>query len=135
MNGGGGGDVAVQAMIDHLRGLKKLPEDVVKVAVEDVQRAARATAAAGTTPDGKPWVQTKDGRKPLAHAAERITAKALGRVIVVTLKGIEVIHNFGTKWNPKRQVLPDGGAGIPKNIATAIRATAGRVFSRAMGGG
>lgn len=129
------GDVALDAMFDHLRGLKKLPEDVCKAAADEVLRAARATAAAGTTPDGTPWQATKGGGRPLEHAAERLSVNVIGRLIVLTLKGVEVVHNFGTKWNPKRPILPDGGAGVPKNIATAIRKTAGRVFSRAMGGG
>lgn len=129
------GDGAMSAMIEHLQGLKKLPEDVVREAAEEVLKAARATAAAGTTPDGKPWAPTKTGGRALVNAAEHLSIKILGRALVLTLKGIDVVHNFGTGRNPKRQVLPDGGAGIPKNIADAIRTTASRVFSRTMGKG
>lgn len=129
------GDVAMAAMIEHLRRLKKLPEDVVREAADEVLKAARATAAAGTTPDGKPWPATKTGGRALVHAAEHLSVKVIGRAIVLVLKGIDVVHNAGGGRNPKRQVLPDGGAGIPKNVADAIRKTASRVFSRAMGVG
>jgi len=128
------GDVALNAMLEHLRGLKSLPEDIARAAAADLQEAARATAAAGKTPDGDPWQPKKDGGRALVHAAEHLVAKALGKTIVLTLKGVEVFHNFGTSRLPKRQILPDGGSGIPKNVSAALRKTAGRVFSRAMGG-
>lgn len=128
------GDVALDAFIDHLRSLKKLPEDVVREAAAEVLKAARATAKAGTTPDGQPWAAKKDGSRALVNAADHLSVRIAGRTISLVLTGVDVIHNFGTGWLKKRQILPDGGAGMPKNVASAIRATAGRVFSRAMGG-
>lgn len=127
-------DPAFDAMIDHLRALKKLPEDVVREAAAGFLEEAKKTANAGTTPDGTPWAAKKTGGRALVHAADALTVKVIGRAIVLTLKGVEVIHNFGTGWLKKRQILPDGGAGVPANLAAVIRKTAGRVFSRAMGG-
>ncbi len=129
------GDVAVDAMIEHLRGLQKLPEDVVREAAEGVLAAAKKRAAAGTTADGEPWPAKKDGGRALEHAPDRLSVRILGRATVLVLKGVEVVHNRGTKRMPKRQILPDAGGGIPKDVADVVRKTAGRVFARAMGGG
>lgn len=128
------GDEALVAFITRLRKLGTLGADAAKLAAPLVEKAARATAEAGTAPDGTPWTPKKDGGRPLVNAAKALSAKAIGTTVVLTLTGVEVLHNFGSKRNPKRQILPDGGAGIPPNIAKALHEGASHAFARAMGG-
>lgn len=131
------GDAALNAMIATVRKLGQLAPDAAAQATPLVEAAAKKTAAAGTTPDGTPWVptKTKSGGRALVNAAAALSAAAVGSAVVLTLKGVEVIHNFGNKKDPKRQILPDGGAGIPKPIAEAVTEGARRAFARATGGG
>jgi len=110
------------------------PEDVAREAAPLVERAIKATAAAGTTPDGKPWPPKRDGGRALANAAEHIVGSADGATINVTLSGPDVWHHFGGGRNPKRQILPDAGAEIPPAIFAAIDEVCRRRFQRAIGG-
>lgn len=126
------GDAALDAMIAKIRAVGGLPGAAAHEAAPLVEAAVKKTAAAGTTPDGQPWKPTKDGGRPLVNAAAALSAKAIGTVVQVTLKGVEVIHNFGDKRNPKRQILPDGGAGIPKGIVDALVEGANRAFAKIM---
>lgn len=129
------GDSALVAFIARMRKLGTLGADAAKLAAPLVERAVKATAAAGTAPDGMPWKPKKDGSRALPNAAAALTVKALGPVVVVTLKGIEVVHNFAKDGRlPRRQILPDGGAGIPKNVAAALEQGAKQAFDNAMGG-
>ena len=110
------------------------PADVARAAVPFVDAAVKATAAAGTTPDGKPWAPTKGGGRALENAASALSTSSSGSVVTVTLSGPEVFHNAGGRV-PKRQILPDGGAGVPKNVAEALTKAAAQGFTRATGGG
>ena len=129
------GDGALSALIARFRSLGRLPADAAKLAAPLVEEAVKATAAAGTTPDGKAWAPRKDGGRPLVHAADALSAKAVGSTIVVTLTGPEVFHNAGNGHVEKRQILPDGGAGLPKNVAAALTKASKLAFDDAMKGG
>lgn len=125
----------LDTFIANVKKLDNLATETAKEAAPLVQTAIRKTAAAGTTPDGVPWPKKKDGSRALEHAADHVTSVASGHTIVATLTGPDAIHNFGTEKDPKRQVIPDGGNGIPKPIADVCTEAATRVFSRTMGGG
>lgn len=129
------GDRDLDAMLARLRGLgKSLPLEAARRAAPLVEAAVKKTAAAGTSPDGKPWPERKKGGRALEHAADHVTAKAVGSSVVVTLAGPDVIHNYGTTRLPKRQVLPDAGAGVPPTIAAALKRGAADAFRSLMGG-
>lgn len=128
------GDAALADFIARLRSLPRLAAEVANEAAPLVERAARANASRGLDPDGQPWAPTKDGKRPLEHAAEALTAKATGTVVELVLVGYHVIHHYGTKRLPARRIVPDAGAGIPKQLADAMREGARRVFVRLMGG-
>lgn len=126
------GLASLDALIARVRKLGKMPEDVARVGAPLVLEAAKKTARAGTTPEGKPWPLTKKGDRALVNAADHLSVKASGPTITLTLKGkAEVVHNYGDSKAPKRQILPDGGAGVPKGIADAVRKAAIQVFEGA----
>jgi hypothetical protein len=121
---------SLDAMIAKIKRLGTLPDVVAKRAAPRVLAAIRKTANAGTTPDGKPWPPKKDGGRALEHAADHLSASADGSVITVTLTGkAEVVHNYGDHRNPKRQILPDAGAGLPKIVEDATRLAAAEVYT------
>jgi hypothetical protein len=132
------GDLALSKIVDRLRALGGLPEAVARRAVPGIQVAARATAAAGTTPEGQAWPAKKDGGRPLVHAADHVTARAVGAVVQIELTGVpENVHNAGsakgTKY-PKRQIIPGKGDRIPPSVAAALHAAAAAEFAAVTGG-
>ncbi len=130
------GELALNGFIDALRKLGAIDADAAKLAAPLVLAAAKKTARAGTTPDGKPWPGLKaGGGRALVNAADALSVKAVGTTVVLTLSGINVLQNFGTSSIPARQILPDGGAGMPRNIADALTAGAQKAFAQTMGGG
>jgi hypothetical protein len=131
------GDDALDEMIRRVRRLGAMPSEVAAEVAPLMLAEARRTAAAGTTPDGKPWApRKKDGGRALEHAADALSSRVLPSATAqLVLRGPEVIHNRGTEDTPKRQILPDGGAGLPPTMAVAVREGAERVFRRIIGGG
>lgn len=78
------------------------PEAFAQIAETEVKR----TAAVGTTPDGVPWPERKDGGRALANAADKITSVVSGQSVSLVLTGPDAIHNDGTSKDPVRRVLP-----------------------------
>lgn len=121
---------AMIATIKKLPELGKLAAPDVAVAVEnELQR----TIAAGTTPDGEPWKLTKDGDKPLTHAAKALTVVAVDRTIFIRLTGPEARHHLGRgRGGVVREVIPTKQ--IPAKMADAIRSVLARHFTAATSG-
>lgn len=115
--------------IDRMAGSRLGPE-AAKRAVKHIDRAVKATAAAGKTPDGQPWAAKKDGGRALVHAADALSTTSRGSIVTVTLKSPEVFHNFSKSH--KRQILPDAGAEMPANIEEALKAAADEAFDEAI---
>jgi hypothetical protein len=131
----GDGFADLDAMIRRVRSLGggEFLNRAAAAAAPLVQEAAKATAAAGTTPTGEAWApRKKDGGRAMANAAGAVRAYALGAIITIALSGVEVYHHL-SKSHP-RKVIPDaGGDTIPTTIADAIERGAVRAWSRAMG--
>lgn len=106
-------------LIDRIRSLKLLPERVAVRAAPLVEKALKASAAAGTDPSGAPWKAKKDGGKPLKNAASKISTVANGKSIITTLTGPDVFHHRGTKDHPRRQVIPRSNE-VPDSVAAAL---------------
>ncbi len=80
--------------------LSSLDEDVASRAEASFAEALRATARAGTSPDGKPWPPTVEGRRALPDAAA---------AIVVQRDGAQLTASIGPPYSyQKRQILPEG---------------------------
>jgi hypothetical protein len=120
------GDARVNDMLEALRELHGLQERIAKLSAPRVEEAVRAQAAAGLDPEGRPWTPTKDGRRPLVHAANAIHVDALGDIVVIVLTGKEVFHHFGTGRVAARRIIPDGE--VPERIRRIIADVAGEVF-------
>lgn len=114
------GVAEVDDMIARLRGFPDAIRAEAPKLAQRVQEELAKDIAAGVAPTGESWSLTKAGGRALVHAAKALTAKAIGTVLLITLEGPEVFHNFGTKKDPKRQILPDTD-GIPKKLGQAIR--------------
>ena len=121
-------------MIEALAKLATLPEDAAMLAAPIVDKVAKASANAGTTPDGTPWPDKKIGGRALVHAADAITVTATGTVVTVKLSGVNVLHNFGTNDLPKREIIPSRRDELPASYAKAIQQGAEQAFAKAMGG-
>lgn len=129
----------LDGLIANLRSFDAVGVDIATDALPAVLAAARATAAAGTTPDGQAWAPTKaGGNAPLPNAASAITAVVSGTtkaVITLVLKGVYVFHqrskSKGKKGLPRREILPVGA--LPAAIADVIHASARRVIGRQVG--
>jgi len=126
------GDAALADFAARLRSLKTLPEDVARQAAPLIEEVVKENAAAGVTPDGKPWPTKKDGTRALPNAASAVTAKAVGALVVVKLVGAYVFHQLFKADDRRREILPEGGAGVPPRIAEKLREASRRAFTRAM---
>lgn len=122
------GDLEMRSMAASIERLGQLPTQAAVKGAVAVLDVAKSEAAAGVSPTGQAWTPKKDGGRPLANAAAHLTARALGNIIQLTLKGVDVIHNFGTSRQPKRQIIPDAGAGIPAAFANAVEEAAIKAF-------
>lgn len=89
-------------MIESVRRLADLPEAAAKLAAPVVLKVAQDFAKAGTTPYGEAWPAKKDGGRALANADKALSCDAVGSIVRLNLKGVEVIHNYGTKLGAKR---------------------------------
>lgn len=118
-------------MIESLRRLSTVDVRAAEFAAPGVAAAIQKTAAAGTTPSGKPWAPKKSGGRAMAGAAGHIRAQALGNVVRVTLEGPDVFHHYALEREPRRQVIPDVGE-IPEGVAAAVRAGCAKAIAEAV---
>jgi len=124
---------ALDEFISTLQGLKTFASEAASEAAPLIESANKKTAAAGTTPDGKPWPEKKTGGRPFVHAADKVTATALGSVVQIRLDGPEIFGQYGA-GQPKRVVIPERGGVLPKDIAEAAKAGAKKAFEKMTGG-
>jgi hypothetical protein len=107
---------------DWIKRLETLPDGVKAIAQElapEVKAVIDEQIAQGVGPDGQAWKPKKDGGRALVNAAKAVTAKAIDNVILITLSGKEVFHQWGTRRVPQRAILPTGG--LPAKLGNAIR--------------
>lgn len=114
------GVAAVDEMIARLRGFPDAIRAEAPAIAKRVQAAVEEDIAAGRAPTGTPWKPKKGGGRALVHAAKALTVKAIGTVILLTLEGPEVFHNFGTHKVPARPILPSSSS-VPLKLGQAIR--------------
>lgn len=82
---------------------------------------AKASASAGTTPDGQAWAPKKRGSgKPLANAASALTVRTSGTTIFLSLGFPELLHQRGTSRLPARRILPTDNA-WPREWVEAVK--------------
>jgi hypothetical protein len=126
------GHAALGDMMRRMAELDGMAELTAAEAAPLVEAAIRRTAAAGTTPDGEPWApKKKGGGRPMVNAAAHVTAKAIGNVVNIVLKGVDVFHQFD-KRTP-RHAIPEAGGGVPAVVRAAMHEGARRAFGKIMG--
>jgi hypothetical protein len=112
------GAAALARMVERVRALRTIETKVAAAARGPVEAAARATAAAGTTPEGSAWAARKDGARALAGAAGAVLVRVVGGSLQIVLRHPYVFHQ------KTRQVIPVEGDEIPAGILEALRAAA-----------
>lgn len=112
---------SLDGLIRKLRQARGFLVKAAPAAAAAMQGALRATAAAGTAPDGSPWAPRKrDGGRALAGAASAITVRPVGTVLLAKLRFPEVIHDAGNPpILPRRQIIPHGA--LPETVMQAIK--------------
>ena len=88
-------------------------------AVEAVKTHLVGTAKAHTTPEGKPWLPTIKGLPALNNAANEITVRLAGKIVIVELKGNSTWWHYGVRGIEARQVIPVDVIG--EKLGNAIR--------------
>lgn len=114
------GEAALDRMIASARfAAKSFGSEGVKASRAQVESEIKATANAGTSPDGEAWAPRKDGGRAMAGAASHITVSVQGTSIVIALKGPDVFHHYGVRGEPRRNVIPVGT--MPYKLGDAVR--------------
>lgn len=110
---------ALDAHIARIRALPELGRRAAPEVAEAIKLELQRQIAAGVDPEGNPWVQTEDGRKPLATAADALTVGAQGSTVIMRLRGHIARHHLGrVKGGIVRRVLPT--TTIPAPLARVI---------------
>lgn len=131
-----GGIDALNEMLSVLRGMadtREVERIAAERAVRGIDAALKKTLAAGTTPDGKPWLpRKKDGGRAYKGAAGKLVVKASSNLVIATIDGGEAFGNYGAGV-PERRMLPDAGAKIPDGVSEAIDKAGDETFSQIVG--
>ena len=117
-------DTSADAFIAALRLMEgtALEEAIAKEAEVTLQDAVMTTLVAGETPDGKPWApKRRGGGRAYVDAGHTLVTKSDGAFVRMTISGPDVYGHFGrTGKQVARRMLPDAGAGMPKEVAAAL---------------
>lgn len=129
-------DTSADAFIAALRLMQgsELEEAIAKKAEVTLQNAVMQTLVAGETPEGKPWApKRKGGGRAYANAGSTLVTKADGAYVRMTITGPDVYGHFGrTGKQIARRMLPDAGAGMPKEVADALDLATEQVITERM---
>lgn len=123
------GRAELDKQIARLRELGNLRSRSAPLVAQAAGEETSKTIAAGVSPSGQPWRQTKDGRAPLRNAAKALIVKVVGSVILMELRSPEARHHLGAiKGKIQRRIIPTGS--LPGPFIEAIkRVVAGEFFS------
>lgn len=127
---------AMAELDGHIKRVQELA-DLGKRSAPAVARAVdkvfQRQIAAGTDANGKAWVPTRDGGKPLAGAGKNLVVVAVGATVFARLTNHVARHNNGrARGGIARPILPTEG--LPTEMARAIKAVMVDEFNDAMGG-
>lgn len=128
------GERTLDVWIEKLKRLRRIGVRAAEIARPLLEEEAKRTAREGTSPDGKPWAPLKySGGRALVKAADFVSAKQVGTVVALVLKGPYVLHNFGTGHAEKRQILPSRGVALPPRIRAICAEASRKAFREVMG--
>lgn len=112
------GAAVMNGWIASLRNVAASEAERVEIMRAELEADTKRTAAAGTTPDGAAWKPTQTGAAPLQGAPEAISSSVQGSTAIVEINGHHVVHHYGTKKDPKRQIIPET---ISRSLADAFK--------------
>lgn len=98
-----------------------------------IEAELKTSAAAGVDPYGEKWPDRKSGGQPMVNAADHIKATAQGAKVTVTLEGPDKWHQYGSRGEPRRAVIPDTRK-VPVRLVPAIEEASRRAFAALVGG-
>lgn len=107
----------LQAAIDTMAAIGRLPEDVAAAAVAPLRKELLANIAAQKGPDGKAWAPSVSGAPVLVNAGKSLTVGSTGPTLWARLDGVEARHHLGAvKGGIRRRILPrrDSMKGVAK---------------------
>lgn len=109
---------------------KAFETEVAKEVAIGLQAAVESTLSKGQTPEGQAWALRKAGGRAYVHASSKLSTKAYGNLVRMTLSGPEVFGHFGFKGAEPRRMIPDAGAGTPESVQKVLNESSQKVFER-----
>lgn len=127
------GFAALDQQIERVRALGGMVDRAMPAIADVVGEHVRETITRQASPYGTPWKSTKSGKPALVNAADALSIARAGKLVLVTLSGVEARHHFGwVKGGVARRLIPDDG--IPTPMARGISDALSREFAQTMGG-
>lgn len=124
------GEAELDRMIAEVRAIGAVAADAAPVVAAEVETWLRGTASAGTTPTGTAWAPTKDGGRALKNAPAAINVVVIDeKTVQAQVTGHHVFHHYGTKKDPKRQIIPEEG--MPPKLGLAVQQGIVKAWRRA----
>lgn len=123
---------ALGRQIAKVRALGSLAIAAARDAAPRLEAVARASAASGTTPDGKAWKARQSGNGPLLKNAPAAITAAVGiAVVVLIVRGHHFFHTTG-RGATLRKIIPLPGDPLPRPYVDAIRGASVEAFRKAV---
>lgn len=124
---------ALDAYIARIRALPELGRRAAPDVAQAVKLELQRQIAAGVDPDGRAWLLTESGHKPLETAAAALTVGAQGSTVTMRLRGHIARHHRGrVKGGVVRRIIPT--TAIPAPMARVIRDVLVEHFGEVMHG-
>ena len=107
----------LQAAIDMMAKVGRLPEQVAAACVEPLRRETLANIAANRDPNHRPWPVSLSGGPVLLNAGKSLEVGNTGPTLWARLYGVEARHHLGAvKGGVRRRIIPrrDSMRGVAK---------------------
>jgi hypothetical protein len=109
-------------IVARLRAIPRVVEEALPEVARECEKIIAGNIAAQRGPDGVPWPRPADRTQSivLSHAMKSITVRAIGRVLLARVGGIEARHHLGIiRGKVIRRMIPSKT--IPGPFIEAIR--------------
>ena len=123
----------IEDWIADMQRMAVIGERAAQIAAPLLEARLKASAAAGTTPDGAPWAPTMRGARAMPNAAKAINVRAIGQTVRVTLDAVESIHHFGRPGHEvPRQIIPYAGT-MPAMVQEVLDEAFAKAWAEVVG--
>lgn len=124
----------LDAMIRTTTRIAGLPKRAAPLCAVAAHEALAELLDAGIGPDGTPWKPTRDGGRPLKHAAEAVRVSVHGTTILFSVEGHHFYHHIGIRV-PQRPIVPFKSRTLPAPLAKAVLGALEREWKKTIAGG